>query len=473
MIKMNGLVLNLGLKGIRVIIFDGKGNILSSAYKRINTYLNKNFVEQDPHEWWDKGLACIKEALKTVKNIDFITVTASSACLISVDEKGECLIRSIMVSDKRAIKEAEEIGKLSSFHGLPYRSDTMFMIPKILWVKRNMPEIYDKTYKFLSPNDFFIHKMTNQFVIDELNATKYFTKNNSYPKNLLKELNIDVNLLPEIKNTGFLINLSEDFMEELNLEKKIPVVITTYDAICSLFGVSTNKEGEACDMSGTVISLRTLTDKNIIPNETRIFSQRLFNKNIVGGSNNLGGGLIEWLLQIFYLEGSYDELEALKNRFSAVTGLIFLPYLMGERAPIWDSEVRGAFLGIERFHTKDDLARAVLESVAYLLKSILEVIEENGIKVSTIYVSGGLSKINLVNQIKADVTGKNIYKVKEIESTALGAYLLARHTLDKDFNPKDFIEVEKIYTPDTSKKEVYSRSYKLFKIAYEGLKDFH
>jgi xylulokinase len=470
---MNGLILNLGFKGIRAIIFDSKGKKISASHRKVNTYLNKDLVEQNPNEWWYEGLICIKEVLNQQPDIDFITITASSGCLAPTDNKGKSLTRAIMVADKRAKDEAEYIGKLKSFQGLPYRPDPTLMIPKILWIKNNLPEVFEKTSKFLSPNDFFIFQMTNEFVIDELNATKYFTVNNKYPDDLLQEIGIEKNLLPGIKPVGTVLKLSDHFVSEIGLNKKVPLVLTTYDAICALFGVCTNEDGEACDMSGTVTSMRILTDKNLKDNETRIFSQKFNDKNIIGGSNNLGGGLIEWLLHTFYAEDEYHELETLKTHLSAKTGLLFLPYLLGERAPLWDAKIRGAFLGIERFHTKQDLARAVLESAAFVLRHLLEIIEENDIPVSKIYASGGLSKIDLVNQIKADVTGKDVFKVKETEATSVGAYILARKALDKDFDPKEFIEIEKVYKPDESNKEIYAKAYELFKIAYNGLRDFH
>jgi xylulokinase len=378
-----------------------------------------------------------------------------------------------MVADKRATKEAEYIGNLKSFRDLPYRPDPTLMIPKILWVKNNLPEIYEKTKKFLSPNDFFIFKMTKKFVIDELNATKYFTVNNKYPARLLREIGIEKSLLPDINPVGTVLTLSDHFVSEIGLNKKVPLILTTYDAICALFGVCKNEAGEACDMSGTVTSMRILTNRNLKEDETRIFSQKFQDKNIIGGSNNLGGGLIEWLLHTFYSEDEYHELETLKTHMSAKTGLLFLPYLLGERAPLWDNKIRGAFLGIERFHTKQDLARAVLESAAFVLRHLLEIIEENDIPVSKIYASGGLSKIDLVNQIKADVTGKEVFKVKETEATSVGAYILARKALDKNFDPKEFIEIEKVYQPDESTKEIYAKAYELFKSAYGGLREFH
>lgn len=470
---MKGLVINLGFRSIRAIIFDSNGEILASSSRKVETFLSSEYVEQDPIEWWRKGLECLRDALDNVRDIDFITVTASAACVIPVDEECNPLMRTILVSDKRAAKEALEIGKLNSFKKLNYQATAYYTIPRILWIKRNRPEIYEKAFKFLSPNDFFIAKLTGSFVIDELNATKYYTVNNEYPRELLRDLGIDESKLPEIRPIGSIISISEEFADKFHLSRDVPVVVTTYDAICAFFGSGVREEGDACDISGTVTSLRVLTKRSIRPDESRVFQLRYKDWNIVGGSNNLGGGLIEWLLNNFYIGHTYEDLEELSNIFSARSGLIFLPYLMGERAPLWDDKVRGCFLGIERFHNQRDMARAVLESTGFVLRNLIEVIEENGVHVNRIYASGGLARMDLINQIKADITGKRIYRLKEMESTALGAYCLARKALEPKFESSGLFEIEKEYIPNEERRSLYSEGYRLFKTAYSDLQRFH
>lgn len=469
---MNGLVLNLGLKGIRAIIFGENGKIIAHSYRRINTYLNKDYVEQDPQEWWEKGQQCIREVLRKEKNFDFITVTASAACVVPVTKEGRHLMRTIMVSDKRATEEAGAISRLDSFKEMPYQSRSYYTLPRILWIKKNLPAIYRQTYHFVSPNDFFIHKLTGQFLIDPLNATKYYTVHDQYSQRLLDDLGIEWCKLPPIKPMGSYFHVSESACE-LGFKPGTKVVLTTYDSICAFFGSGPSEEGDACDMSGTVTSLRTLTKKSLSFNETKIFEQKYNDWNIVGGSNNLGGGLVEWLLEIFPKENAHDDLEKLNNLVAAEKGIIFLPYLLGERAPLWDDHVRGAFLGIERFNTKEDLARAVLESTGFLLRQLIETVESNGITIKRLFVSGGLAKLDVINQIKADITGRDIVKIKETESTAFGAYSLARQSLDPSYNRADHLEIEKIYYPDPQKHELYSRAYPLFTTAYHSLKDFH
>jgi len=177
---------DVGTGGNKAVLCDLQGQVLYSVYQSYGiSYPRPEWVEQDPDEWWDKGLECIKEVLKKKGDIDFITVTASSTCVIPVDSDGNCLMRAIMPSDKRAFNEAKHILELESFKKLPYRVDSYFVIPKILWIKNNLPATYNKTHKFLSPNDFLIYKLTNRFLTDELNATKCYTINNKYPKLLI------------------------------------------------------------------------------------------------------------------------------------------------------------------------------------------------------------------------------------------------------------------------------------------------
>ncbi len=468
---MNGLVLNLGLKGIRAIIFDRSGKIIAASHKKVHTYVNKDHVEQDPYEWWEKGLGCIKDVLKIENHVDFITVTASAACLVPIDRAGNPLMNVIMVSDKRAMKEAEDVSGLASFKNLNYKARAYCTIPRILWIKKNHPDMYDKTYKFLSPNDYLIYKMTNEAAIDTLNATKYYTVDNEYPHQLLDELSLDIKKLPAIVEIGHSLKTSDVFVQHTNLTSN--VIISTYDAICAFFGSGVKSEGYCCDMSGTVTSLRVLTKNSLVKGETRLFELPYKDWRITGGSNNMGGDLIEWGLEVFYEKDKHLDLEELNKHFSSKSGLIFLPYLLGERAPYWDNNVRGAFLGLERFHDKHDMIRAILEATGFILRNLLDTLRENNIEINKLFCSGGLAKLDIVNQIKADILGIELHKLKETESTAFGAYCLAVESVDQDYDPSACIDIEKTFVPDMEKHEIYSRMYPLFKEGYLHLKDFH
>jgi Sugar (pentulose and hexulose) kinases len=484
----NILVLNMGMKSIRSIVFNNVGEKLSTSSRPIETFLSEEFVLQNPQEWWDKARIVIKESLNDLdkENIDYITVTTSSACLVYIDEKGEPLDKCIMVSDKRAVAESHTLGKMNLFSAVEKRTglsaDPYLMIPKILWVKNNQPQIFNKVVKFLSPNDFLIGKMTGEYVTDIFNAQKYHFDpvTNEYPVDLLTELGISPNTMPRVVDPGTLIgNLTAEAAQYLGLSEKTKAVITTYDAICSFFGSGVSAEGEASDVSGTVTVFRALSKKKNLKPSNEIF-QMPYSKeeiNIVGGSNNLGGGLIEWVKQCYYQNENYPYEVMEKDAGEALIGaggLIFLPYLLGERAPLWNSNARGVFFGLERMHTRKEMTRAVFESTAFIDLDLINSIEKTGVGISSIRLSGGLARINLVSQIKADVTGKDIMVLSEFETTATGAAMLALIGVGEFFGLKDaaekFAAVRMIVKPNFSNHKKYQEIFHLYKETYETIK---
>lgn len=487
---MSVLVLNLGLKSIRSIVFDENGNKLSFANSSISTKIKGNMVTQSPHEWLNKAFQVIKKSVedREIKStIRAITVTASSSCLVPVNKFGDPLYEAIMVSDKRAVEESEYISRINEFKTVAdltsLNSDPYLMLPKILWFKKNEPDLFEQTYKFLSPNDFFIYKFTNEFVTDELNAHKYhyLSHEQTYPVNLLKVLEIPTEKLPKVAKPGdYIGKLSSLLCENLGINHTVGVFISTYDAICAFVGSGPQNIGEACDVSGTVSSLRVFSKKEVFDNRNRIINTPLpsLDLHIVGGSNNLGGGLIEWVKQCYYSKEDYPyevmEMEANQSTAGA-NGIIFLPYLMGERAPIWDVDARGVYFGLERTHTRKDLTRSVFESTGFAIMSIIEILENHDVAVDKIRLSGGLSRIQLISQIKADITGKEIIVVDEFETTALGAAILTwigmgRYKSIFDVN-NEIVKERLLIFPNEKRFQIYQEMYNLYKDTYDSLKD--
>lgn len=482
------MVVNMGLKSIRCIVFDQNGTKLSSAAEPIKTAINEERVEQQPREWWDKAEQVMRKAYmdSCASRIDFITVTASASCLVCVDKQGEALGSAFMISDKRAVIEADEIAEMGAYEktyedtGLCISAS--LMLPRILWVKKHMPQQYEKTVKFLTPNDYMIYKMSGKYITDYFNAMKYHynPRTERYPSELLKQMGADVSTLPDVVEPGTIIGeLLSQVAENTTINKDAKIVVTSYDAICSFWGSGVSEDGEASDVSGTVTVLRTLSKRENVEVDNRIYSLPFKSEksSIVGGSNNLGGGLIEWVKQCYYQKEEYPyevmEKDASESELGA-KGLIFLPYLLGERTPIWDDDARGVFFGLERMHTRKDMTRAVFESAGFIDMDIISAIEQNGVHVENIRLSGGLARVNLVSQIKADILGKDVCVLSEFETTSTGAAMMAfvggevypdlKATADK------FARIRMIIKPDMEHHRKYQEVYALYKETYQTVK---
>jgi xylulokinase len=246
---------------------------------------------------------------------------------------------------------------------------------------------------------------------------------------------------------------------------------STYDAICAVIGSGNGQEGNACDVSGTVTSVRMLINQtNHTVSSSSISTQNIdiIKKQIVGASNNLGGGLIEWVKQAFYADNEIDDAYHLMERDASksgigASGIIFLPYLLGERAPFSNPYIKGEFIGISRNVIKPDFTRAVFEATAYISRDLLSLIEQFNVR--SLSVSGGLARFDSINQIKADVLNLPVYVLDNFESTSIGSLLLCLLTVEHDSYESlcnKLIKIRKIINPMQNNHTIYNDLYHFF-----------
>lgn len=487
---MNILVINLGLRSIRAVVFNAQGEKLVHSWYPVRTTIKGDHVEQDPKEWWKLCQDVVKEATANEeirKNVQAITVTSSACFLVLMDKDGNSIGNSMIVSDKRSEKQAEMLKNDSRFadifsspNNLPVAS---FMAPKMMWLKENDPETFSRAAKFIASNDFLLYKLCGQYATDPLNAEKFYynLESEAYPESILKYLNIEKETLPKVFPIGHCPgSLKEELKREWGFTNDVKVMLSTYDAICAFWGAGVHDYGHACNVCGTVTSFRVLSPQKC---EARhgILSQK-FNNNqdegsyIVGGSNNLDGGLLEWAKDVFYGD-AYPEkyiFNIMEDEASlsphGAHGLVFLPYLLGERVPFFDTKVRGMFFGLERHHARKDLMRSIFESSGLLAMSIMEAIESLGVEVKHIRLSGGLSRNNLISQIRADITGRDILLIEETETTALGAFMIVAIALGifPDFkSASSIVKIKKTFISDPVAHEKYQHLYQLFQDLYQ------
>lgn len=487
------LIVNLSLRSMRIIIFNEQGSKIYEDWLPVRTYINGPAVEQDPNEWWQLLLELLQKIYarkEFAHHIHHITVTSSALCLVVLDKSGNLLDKSLMVSDKRATLESKLIGE--KFSGLfkensAFKPDPSFMIPKMLWIKRNKPDVFRKAKKYISSNDFLIYKLTGKFITDTFNAEKFYydTKKRQYPKKILKYIGISRENLSSVVGPGTLIEeLKPEIKKQLNITHSTKVIISTYDAICALIGSSTYQDGELNNVCGTCSSYRIFSASARSFKNSSLVVQRFAEEKmyIIGGSNNLEGGLLEWAKECFYGESflkddvflyNLIQNEAMKSELGA-GGIIFLPYLMGERMPFSDPDVRGAFLGIERFHTRKDIVRSIFEATSFLARLMLEEFEKNGFAISFVNMSGGMAKMPFAAQLRADVLGLPVNVLLEVETTALGAFILclkARRKISTIKLAKDLVKIQTRYIPNMHNQNCYSSLFILYKRMYNQTKD--
>ena len=432
-------VLNLGLKSMRAAAFDGTGRRLGIAYRPIATRLGEGMVEQDPEEWWQAALETLDELDGSVdlgETVERITVTASAGCLVPLDAAGEPVRPAIMISDVRARDHAVRIAEHEAYGRLTRASARVtpdLMVPKIAWLRDEEPRAHAKARWLASPNDFLVQRLTGEVVTDTATASKFWfdpAGDGTYPEPLA-DLGVDIERLPPVASgAAAMLPVRRELRERYGLRESARVVLSTYDALCAVYGSGVAKVGEACDVSGTVTSFRVVTERSARDPNGRVFLTPHLapGRYLAGGSNNLSGGVVEWARQVLYRDEP-EPYRILAEEAAATPagagGLLFLPYLLGERAPVWDSAARGVFFGLGRSHGRGDMIRAVIEGLGYGVLDIADRLAAMDVGVDSVAASGGVARIGIVSQVKSDMLGVPYVLNEELESTALGAAVVA------------------------------------------------
>lgn len=483
------LVVNLGLRSIRAIVFDANGDKLAADSHKLETRVSGDTVEQDPDRWWDLTVDVIRSVQNEV-NADttgYLTVTSSSCNLVPVDRHNDPTYPSLLVSDKRSTEEASWFASHDDFADLlannNFSASPSYIPPKIRWLRHHEPDAYDRTAMFGTSNSYLTAKFVGRHVTDTLDAEKhYYSREDGYPSMVLDALGVTTEQLPDVVPVGTDVGpIDDDVADLVDLPPDARFVVTTYDALAAFWGSGATEPGDGSNVCGTCSSLRVYADgETAFDLSGSTLKAQHFSRSgvtVVGGSNSLEGGLLEWAKSTLYAADDEDDAELFDTMEAdaaaqpmGANGLTFLPYLLGERAPFDDPNARGVFFGLERKHGREDMVRSIFESIGYLTRHMIDAIENAGQEVTQLKVAGGLTRRELACQIKADVTGKPVVLVDELENTALGCMIIMGSTVGSkgiEELSEDIVDEARVFDPDPDAHDRYAERYDLFRDLYE------
>ena len=418
--------IDIGTSGTKTVLFDLDGNIIKSKTVEYPIYQPCNgWAEQNPEDWWN----AVRETLEYAgtENVAGIGLSGQMHGLVMLDKDGEVIRPAIIWCDQRTSAECEEItekvGKDRLIEISANPALTGFTASKIMWVKKHEPKNYAKCKHILLPKDYIRYNLTGEFATDVSDASGMQlldVKNRVWSKEILEKLDIDAPLLPKLYESA----------QISGYYKNIPVAAGGGDNACAAVGCGVVASGKAFTTIGTSGVVYAHTDKPAIDSLGRVhtFCCAVPGKWHVMGVTQAAGLSLKWFRENFASELSYKEIDEIaKNVTPGADGLFYLPYLMGERTPHLDPDVRGAFMGISAAHEKKDFMRATLEGVIYSLRDCLEVLREMNIPIDSMLAAGGGAKSALWREIMADVFGLPISVLPKSSGTeaALGAAILA------------------------------------------------
>ena len=435
------LGIDISTTGAKALIVDQRGDVVAKATTEYPLSTPRPlWSEQDPADWWDGIQGSIKRALAdsgiSGREVVGVGLTGQMHGLVLLDREGQVLRPAILWNDQRTGPQCawitERVGakRLLEWTGNP--ALTGFTAPKIIWVREHEPEVYAQVAQVLLPKDYIRFKLTGAYATDLAGASGTLlldVKTRNWSKGILQALDIPSAWLPPCHEgpqiTGV---ISDDGAAATGLRAGVPVVGGGGDQAAQAVGVGVVKAGTVALTLGTSGVVFAPTDSPAIEPEGRLHA---FCHAVPGRWHLMGvmlsaAGALRWYHDMLAPEQSYDAfLEPAKAIPAGCEGLVFLPYLTGERTPYPDPNARGAFVGLTVRHGLAHLTRAVLEGVAFGLRDSLELLRQNSGAITQVRASGGGAQSALWRQILADVINCELVTVNVTESAAFGAALLA------------------------------------------------
>ena len=402
-------------------LFDLEGNLLRQARcgYPIITSGEIGHAEQDPDRWWSAICQVLGEVVQDApaEELAALCVEGQGPSVVMVDKRGEPLGNAILWMDTRPLGERDELSQRMGSPVSPFAH-----IPLAMWLARHRPEGNAQARWFLSTWDFIAMRLCAQ---PAASALAYFQP---FPEAEIEASGLSHRMFPPVVQAGVSIaGLTAVAAQATGLPAGLPVVAGSHDGIATFIGAGLVGPGRAVDVNGTSGGLALCWSGPI--DKAGIFSERWIHPGeyIVGGAMAALGTCLDWVREaIADSRLTHEELirEAMKARVGAER-LVFLPYLAGERAPIWDPQARGVFFGLTSNHKREHLVRAVLEAVAYALRHVAEGMLESGARIDEMRVCGRQALSEDWNQIKADVLGVPVAVPRVREAALMGAAVLA------------------------------------------------
>ena len=490
---------DIGTSGTKTILMDVEGNLISQDLQEYDVLTPKPlWAEQWPDVWLQATKTSIRNTVEksgiSAEDIRGIAISGLyGGSGIPLDENMDPVRPCMIWMDRRAEEETkwvlEQIGEEKLLEITHNGADPYYGYTKILWMRNHEPENWKKTKLFLPPNDYVIYKLTGEIAIDYSSAGNiggiFDMNERTWSKELMDAMGIPQSMMPQniVESTDIVGGLTADIAAELGLSKGMPVIASGIDAGAANIGLGVLESGVYAAAIGTSMCAALISDKPV-KGEGLIVWPYLYDAKklsyyFTGG--NTAGAIIKWFRQTmceFELEteknGGENAYDVLNKQAESIPvgseGLIVLPYFMGERSPVWDSDAKGTIIGLSLAHTKAHIYRAFLEAVAYSLRDAMEATGEN--LGEQILIAGGVTKSKLWRQIFADVTGYPVVCPVHDAEANMGDVMLAgigTNLLTYEDVKKWQVLDEKIM-PNQENHQKYTAYYNVYKSVYKNLK---
>lgn len=479
--------IDIGTSAVKVIVMDHDDIIAGTARSGYDISRPVDgYAKQHPETWWKAVIGSVGEVLvrSGIRNsdIDCIGLSGQMHGMVPVDSKRHCVRPAIIWCDKRTEEQVRKvycrIGE-EDFRKITLNPlSTGFQLVSLLWVKEHEPDIYDRIYKVILPKDFIKMKLTSGIGTDYTDASATMTFDTAllkWSELLIEKLELDIKKYPVCSYSHEIAGyVTDEAAFETGLKAGTPVVCGGGDQQMQAVGNGMVQPGTICANIGTGGQISTLSDRPLYDEKGRIhtFCHAVPGMWVIMGASLCSGLSLSWLRENILCGTDYEKIDSEAARTGPGSGgLVFLPYLLGERTPHMDPHAKGMFFGITLKHTWSHIARAVMEGVAFSLRDSLEIFRDMGITPDKIIASGGGAKSALWAQIQADIFKSEIYISKFDEQACLGAAITAGVGISVYGSIQEGCRQtvrfrDERYHPESNNFKAYDMNYDIYKELY-------
>jgi xylulokinase len=498
------ITVDLGTSSTKTSLWTDAGQLVAHASSAYNLHRAEPlWAEIDPDTWWQAVCETIRKVLAksgvTPANIAGIGVDAVSWTLIPVDSAGNPLRPAMIWLDRRAEEETTWLKSLPEAEDLVNLDanplDAAYIAPKLIWLKKNQPDIFNSAHKFLEATGFIVSRFTGEFICDYTQAYGYHffdLKNARWDQQAAQKIGVPIEKMPRLCPSAEVVGtVTEKAAAQTGLTPGIPVIAGCLDAAVGALGSGVIKPGQTNEQGGQAGGVGISLDHFLV--EPRlIFSHHVIAGQYLLQAGTVGGGSLGWfrdqLGQPEVVAGNLigqNPFELFSKQVEkskpGANGLIFLPYMAGERTPLWSSIPRGIFFGLTYSTSRADILRAIMEGCAFAVYDNLQIAEEHGVVVDEYLGSGGATQSAVWCQIKADIYGKPFIIARRADGGegghdlglfALTAYGIGVH---KDIGAciSDLLPTRQVFEPSTKNHAMYQDLFGVYRsISRKAMDDF-
>ena len=492
------LGIDAGTSSVKAVLLDLHGNLRAVCQAEYPLHhLRSAWVEQDPEDWWQATCKAVREILAMVQSgqdrVLGLAVSSQAPTLLPLDRSGKPLRPAMIWMDRRAEAEAvhlaEVLGAEEIYRITGNRPDAFYVAARLLWLRNHEPEVLKHTWKFAQVNGYINYRLTGQLTVDPAHAVLMQMRDyasGEWSEALCSACEVDPEQFPEVVDSYHVQGqVTAQAAKVTGLKTGVPVMAGTVDSPAAALEAGVTEPGIAVEMTGTSTVVIIPNDRGLTEPALIAMPHALPGIHLLLGAMVSSGGCLRWFRDQFgptasqaMPEGGADAYDVLTRQAADIepgsSGVIFLPYMMGERSPIWHTNARGVFFGLSLATPKAALTRAIMEGAAFALRHNVETAQRAGAEVREMRSVGGCSRSDLWNQIKADVLGMPVLLPRAAVGSPFGAAILAGMgagafpEIRKSLS--EMVHLDRRFEPDQDNHERYTQIYRVYRNIYEHLK---